>query len=305
MQPWERFNSTTENPVAAPNPDVLKGGGQPWERIATTTETRQNAPTRTERRNYFINRNPVERFLTQSRGIAKSIPVIGNFVSETPEMREEERMAPRATMAGRNLGGAVATTPLMAAGPVGSTLAKQVLNMGTRGAGLNLADANTSNNPPNNLQEQAVRGMFGFAGGGGGALANRILNPAGFRKPPTSPPPNLPGPRGITPPNPSTPNVPQLSSIVNSQNIPRNASQTTDALATALTNMVAGGALGHLATGDLSGALYGAASGAAAGRAARKFGNSNFGKEYLGRKANPEDAAILNAIGAYIPTLGQ
>lgn len=305
MQPWERQFTDIAQP-AVPDPNSLKGDLQPWERqFGPPTSTTTPGPTREERRGFFVNRDPVERFLTQSRGIARSIPVIGNFVSETPEMREEERMLPRSTTAGRNLGGMAATAPLMAAGPIGSTVIGQMANMGARGAALNLADAHTSDNAPTTAIQNLMRGGMGALGGAAGAGLNRVLSPAGMRTVPTKPQPSIQGPNGITPPNPPAPMVPQLANAVASQGMNKNAGQVTDTLTNFLSNATLGGVLGHLAGGDLQSALYGAAAGGVGGRALKGYKNTDFGRAHMGRKMNPEDAAILNTIGGYVPTLGQ
>lgn len=308
MQPWERFsNLPTENPVTPPV--QAEGTLQPWQRTYGTRDANA-APSREEREDYNRRttgweglRNSPRNLATAARIAGRGIPVVGNFINETDDTREMRRMEPTASTIAEVGTGIAATYPMMAAGPVGSTLLRQLGIAGAKGAGLNLADAETSANAPKDLSERTIRGAMGMLGGVGGTALNRVISPAGI-----VPRSNLPQP--IVPPNRILP--PQLAGInrtpvptVNNQNVPQNASGVSDVLSSTLGNMTMGAAAGHLMSGDLQGALYGAAAGAAGRKAINKYSQTGFGRGHLGLKISPNEAAILNSLGAYAPTMGQ
>jgi hypothetical protein len=305
--PWERFQ---DNAVPNTNTPPTLGDNRPWERFS---DNRRSAPSREERRDYFINRGPIERFTTQSRGMAQRIPIVGNFVSTTPEMREEERMLPISTEVGRSVGGMAGTVPMVAALPMTGGIARQMAISGPAGGALNLADAYTSDNPPEDAQEAMIRGLFGTAAGVAGPLFGRVLAPSGV-KPPTRPQPNLPPPpaqngtqlamqwRARNNPQPPPPANNAASNMAGNYYASRNANQQVDTLGRVLTQGLAGGSLGYIMTGDPMHAITGASVATLGPAAVRKYANSSVGKSHLGVRLPEAQQSILNAILMQRPT---
>lgn len=317
--PWDLLVQEDSNaPVVTPTAPntALKG---PWELQLQTQRPQRTeiprGPTRSEQAQSFIGENPLKRFLTDSRVLAQGVPVLGNFVEHTPETRQRDKMLPISTNAGRMLGGVASTVPLAAALPMTGPLLKQATISGTAGGALNLADAHTSNRPPQDAQENLLTAGIGTVSGALSPALARLLYPAGVRNTLRNPEPaNV---AGYTVPNdvvrrqstamstlgqPPAEGVPQLNAIVARQGEPRIAQQTASNVAPLVSGLVSGAAGHYLSGGDPVATMLSAAGGMGGQRALSKFANTPGGKSYLGRRMSPEDMMVLNAMGLSAPT---
>lgn len=101
------------------------------------------------------------------RNIASGIPIAGNYVPTTPELEIYRRNHPEIAGANSAAGALAATAPLAYALPT-NFLVQSLL-----GAGINAADAATSNED-HSPEEIARRTAYGAALGGGGAAATNL-----------------------------------------------------------------------------------------------------------------------------------
>lgn len=205
--PWEMDGNSVMD-LREPKPTL---GQNPWDMPSgpqTAVERARQIRERPISDEEFARRYSYpERVVGRAASIAGQIPIIGNFVPQTPAARDFARSSPTRNTVGGFVAAGNAIAPVSGAVRRGANVAQNMIRkligstpitraprasphlvMDTAsqaglGASINLADRATSDNPIQSNEEGVITGGIGAASGAFGPLASRVRAPSGTGRP--------------------------------------------------------------------------------------------------------------------------
>lgn len=302
-------------------------GNQPPRQPMPWDVPRVQANNRRMTNKEWSQQSTMSRVGTVLGNMAQGVPIAGNFIPDFTNIQRRHNEAwPGTTMGQRVIGGAMATAVPSAAvlRMTGPGFMPAMFGQSALGAGLAIADAHTSDNPPQTLGGNIATAGMGAASGALATPIARAISPGGPHLIPSRPQPlgvsgiNPRGPGGQFQPIPTQSPSPTFlppgaiepvrGGTAQTQQIAGQALQRAreaaraPAVSDTAANIASAGAglgIGHLMTGDPMVAFALAGMGYNVPNMARRLGASSLARRYAGNRAmysNEMPQAILNAL---------